>query len=140
MCVAAVRLPLVIAELRGGLLPGSHPGPDGDGARDRLEVEEAHPASKRLQLARERGFDNEAPFGHRLELALLGEVQLLVRRQVADRRDPATEIDRCLLWPDPGEAPNVGRRLGPATADERALARLETVQADPDLADGDSEH
>jgi len=39
--VGAVRLPLVVAELRGGLLPRGHVGPDGDRAGDRLEVEKA---------------------------------------------------------------------------------------------------
>ena len=36
--VGAVGLALVVAELRGGLLPRGHAGPDGNGADDGLEI------------------------------------------------------------------------------------------------------
>src|SRR5206468_11983201 len=79
-------------------------------------------------------------FGHRLELALLREVELLTRRQLGDRRDTAREVGRGLLRPDAGEVADVIRRLGPTAAHERALARLEAVQADRDVGDGSREH
>src|SRR5213594_3639594 len=109
MSVAAVGLPLVIAELGGGLLPRGHAGPYRDRAGDRLEVEEAQPArdDQGLQLTGQRGLDDEPVLGHRLELAPLGEVQLLPRQQVSDGRDAAREIAGGFLRPDAGEVSNM---------------------------------
>src|SRR5207247_9190324 len=97
--VTAVRLALVIAELGGGLLPGSHPGPDGDRADDRLEVEEAKPAliGKGLQLARQRWLHDDAPLSHRLELAPLREVELLGGREITEGRYAALQVGDGLL-------------------------------------------
>src|SRR5207247_7124806 len=82
----------------------------------------------------------EPVLGHRLELAPLGEVQLLTRRQVGDRRDAAREIAGGFLGPDAGEVSNMARRFGPAAADERAVTRLEAMQADRDVGQGPREH
>src|SRR5205823_10296560 len=116
--VGTVRLALVIAELGGGLLPRGHAGPDGDRAGDRFEVEEAKPArdDQGLQLASEGRLDDDALLGHRLELALLGEVELLSRRQVADTGDAACQVGRGPLRPDAGEVPDMVWRVGPAAA------------------------
>src|SRR2546430_233417 len=140
MCVAAVRLPLVIADLGGRLLPRRHAWPDRDRAHDRLEVEETEAAPKRLQLTRQRWLDDEAVLDHRLELALLGEVELLLGRQVGDRRDAALQVGHGLLRADAGEVPDVVRAVGPAAADERALARLEALGPDRDVGKGPREH
>src|SRR6266576_2811029 len=140
--VAAVRLPLVVAELGGGLLPRGHAGPHGNRASDRLEVEEAEPPGddQGLQLARERWLDNDPLLGHRLELAPLGEVEPLPRRQVGDGRDAARQVGRGALWPHAGEVPDVVRRIGPAAGNERALVMLEGVRAHRDIGERPREH
>src|SRR5256886_15096318 len=78
--------------------------------------------------------------GHRLELAPLGEIDFIPRRKVLNRRDAAREVRRGPLGPHSGEVPDVVRRVGPATVDERAVARLEAVQSDRDVGDWAREH
>src|SRR3989475_7133124 len=57
-----------------------------------------------------------------------------------DGRDAARQIAGGFLWPDAGEVSNMVRRFGPAAADERAVTRLEAMQADRDVGKGPREH
>jgi hypothetical protein len=98
--VRAVRLSLVVAELGRRLLPRRHPGPDGDGAHDGLEVEETQPPGRGEGLERvgEGWLDDEAMLGHRFELAALLHVEPFARRQIAHPLDTALEVGRGPFW------------------------------------------
>src|SRR5207245_3565659 len=107
---------------------------------DRLEVEEAQAADHEgPELAGQGPLDDEAVLGHRLELAPLGDVELLVLRQLLDGRDAAREVGGGLFRPDAGEVPDVVQRVGPAAAHERALARLEAVSPNRNVGERRSE-
>src|SRR5438034_1354784 len=54
--------------------------------------------------------------------------------------DAARQVGRGALRPDAGEVPDVVRRIGPAAAHERALVRLEAVQAHRDVGKRPGEH
>src|SRR5207247_10642088 len=86
--------------------------------------------NRRRPLLREGGLHDDAVLRHRFELACLGEVELLVLRQILDGRDALFEIGSGLLRADAREVTDVVRGVGPAAAHERALVRLEAVQAD----------
>src|SRR5436309_1475349 len=75
--------------------PPCPPLPSGEGGRERL------------QLARQRGLDDEALLRHRFQLAPLREVQLLARRQVADGCDTARQVGDGLFRPYAGQVPDV---------------------------------
>ena len=100
--VGPVGLALVVAELRGRLLPGEHPGPHRDGALDRLEVQESQPAAERLKRTCKRGLDDQSVLGNRFQLAPLREVQVLAWGEVLDRADAALEIRHGPLRPNAG--------------------------------------